>query len=190
MSVNLDEWSNAFLPNVKPRLLAAILDVIGDRDPAQIVGLGIYTDADAISVVAAANTADNLAAQTRAEPEDAEYYRWAPQEWDLNTVNLVEAGGADALADTCHELEAVAQAVDRGEAGSDTMHEFRFITWYLLVTALAQLFAEGAFDAYPNAIHSFEAFDAEVDDETLRDWMGQINTGPAAAAYSAWLATA
>ncbi len=188
MAVHLDTWVAGYTTTVKPQLRAAISRLVDGVPPSEVVGLGAYTDADATSIVAVANTREHWTQQVAGAPEHPNHFRWSPGEWDLNTVGALERGAPDDLAAAVAEAGRVAAEVGAGRAGGDDYQTFRFMVWEAIVTALGQLFDEGFFDTWPDAVQVFDVPDADLDPATLADWMAEMNTDAAAAAYAGWLA--
>jgi len=187
MTVDLDTWAPGFVADLKPQLRASLTRLVDGRPREEILGLGAYTDADATSIVAVANTRAHHEALVDAHPEHRLYYLWSPGEWDLTTVAAIENGEPDDLASAVAEAERVGNEVSAGRAGQDDYGTFRYITWEAIVTALGQLFDEGFFDPWPLAVQVFDVPETEIEPSTLTEWMAEINTDAAAAQYAQWL---
>ncbi len=184
MTVELDSWVSGFVVTLKPQLRAAISRLVEQLPPESVVALGAYTDADAQSIVAAADTRAHWEQQSGPRPELRSYFLWSPGEWDLTTVGLIEQGQPDDLAAATAEAQRVGDQVSSGQAGDDDYETFRYMVWEAIVTALGQLFDEGFFDQWPDAVQVFAVPETEIDPGTLAEWMAEMNTDTAARDYS------
>ena len=99
-------------------------------------------------------------------------------------MGLIEQGGADDLAAATAEAQRVGDRVSSGQAGDDDYETFRYMVWEAIVTALGQLFDEGFFDPWPDAVQVFAVPETEIDPGTLTEWMAEMNTDAAARDYA------
>ena len=185
--VDLDDWGHGFVTSLVPQLRAAFRRLVEGLPPDAVVGLGVYTDSDATSIMAAANTRANLDRLGARYPDDRETFRWSTGEWDRTTVDVVERGGPDDLAAATAEAERAAEAVLSGDAPGEDHQSFRFTVWEAIVTAMSVLFDDGFFDPWPVAIQVFDVPDFGLDPATVIDWTAEMNTDAAAADFERWV---
>ena len=186
MTTQLDDWSRDLAARTTPRFRAAIEALLTGRPAAEIVGIGVYTDADAAAVVVAANTRDNLEARIEQTPAYPRYFRWSPGEWDLLSFEQLP-GGADGLQPLSDEIERFAEAVEDGELGDAATSDVREAAWRAMAAALAELRSEGFFDRWPDAVVVLDAMDAAITNDQRRAWIRAVNTADDARAHEEWL---
>ena len=183
MTVDLTAWRTAFAETLRPRLAAA-LDALASAVPAaDIVGLGVYSDSDAGSIIPAVNTRAHRDELVLGDPDWAEDYTWSIGEWDRTPFDHPEATQLDALSD---ELERVGREA-RDEDGQAGLEAFRRAAWSAVADAMAQLFEAGWFDRWPDAVQVFIPADGVVAETQLADWNERCNTAQDAARFRAWV---
>lgn len=179
MAVN-PEWLQAFeawLPELQERIPAALAEVTEGHD--DVVGVALYTDADASTLIPAALTAGRRAELAAEYPDFAELYRWDSDEWDLQ----LPADRAGALDPLMTKVRALAR-----EVGEDQWNSFRILTWTWMTEGMKNLRHEGFFDAtYPGANVSFWITDYRASVQTMVDWAELLNPPERCAPYVAWL---
>jgi hypothetical protein len=186
MSMPLDDWAVDLAARTAPRFRAALEALVEGQPDAEVVGLGISTDADATAVVAAANTRRNLDSRIEQTPAYPRYCRWSTGEWDLLSID-VRPGGADGLGPVHDEVERFADAAEDGELEEATSADVRTAAWRAMSMALAMLRRDGFFDRWPNAVVVLEAVDAAVTDDQRRAWIRAIDTAEHADEHEQWL---
>ncbi|MDR7233941.1 DUF4303 domain-containing protein [Agrococcus sp. BE272] len=188
MTADLAAWQAELADRIQPMLEAAMLAAAGSRPDGEIAGIGISTDADATSVVAFANSRQNLDAMVADEPEFALDSKWHIGEWDLDVTG---SGAPDQLEPLRAELEQAKPSADAstGTAGFAVpgMQEFRHAVWGAIAAAMAASAAEGFFDRWPTAAHVFMPLDADVDEQQLADWSAPLNDAEGVAELRAFL---
>ncbi|MEV7527249.1 DUF4303 domain-containing protein [Agrococcus sediminis] len=188
MTADLAAWQAELADRIQPMLEAAMLAAAGSRPDGEIAGIGISTDADATSVVAFANSRQNLDAMVADEPEFALDSKWHIGEWDLDVSG---SGAPDPLEPLRAELVQAKPSADgsTGTAGFAVpgMQEFRHAVWGAIAAAMAASAAEGFFDRWPTAAHVFMPLDADVDEQQLADWSAPLNDAEGVAELRAFL---
>lgn len=154
-----------------------------DLDPADVAGLGVKTDTDALTLIAAL--------QTRAHREAEPSSRFVPHRWDRDQyAYLLQAPFPHVFLDDVEH----AGEVYLFEVGGISPHDTR--PWYAwrdmalghYAGALADLRAEGYFDRFSGAEVLLEVADStHHDDERLLAWHRAANVAAVAADYEAWL---
>ena len=174
------EWLQAFeawLPELQERIPVALAEVCGGHD--DVVGVALYTDADASTLIPAALTRgrrDELAAEY---PAYAELYAWDSDEWDL----LLPSDRAGALDPLMAKVRTLAAEVD-----DDNWTSFTILAWTWMTEGMKNLRQEGFFDAaYPGANVSFWITDHRASVDTMSDWAQLLNPPERSAPYVAWL---
>ena len=152
---------------IAQKLEAAMSLVAGRMPDHEIAGVGIATDADAVSIVAFANSRRNLERMVAEEPEYAIDSRWHLGEWDMDATQL-DAG--DPLASLRTEALRV-----RGVVEDASAEKFRLRVWSAIATALAGSAASGFFDRWPNAVRVFLPLDADVSFAQIAEWNAPLN---------------
>jgi len=179
MAVN-SEWMQAleaWLPELQERIPAALAEVAGGRD--DVVGVALYTDADASTLIPAAVTRAHCAEVAAAYPDYAEQAGWNPDEWDLQ-LPAHQAGTLDPLM---AKVKALAEEVDE-----DHWRSFTILVWTWMTEGLKNLVQEGFFDAaYPGANVAFWITDYKAHVDTMVDWVELLNPPERSAPYVAWL---
>ncbi|MFJ9588739.1 DUF4303 domain-containing protein [Streptomyces acidicola] len=131
-------------------------------------GYAMYSDADARTVCCAVNTREHLARAQARDPDDAEYYRWNPAEWALESV------GHEHLAD-----------VNRLLLSSSPHREHVYET---CVAALETLVAEGALGRDEDTVVVFAVSD-HTDPQRETEWIRRLNTPSQARRHAQWIRT-
>ena len=179
MAVN-SEWMQAFeawLPELQERIPAALEAVTAGRD--DVVGVALYTDADASTLIPAALTRKHRAELAAEYPTYAELYAWDPDEWDLQ-LPADQAGVLDPLM---AKVRALAKEVDE-----ENWRSFTILAWTWMTEGLKNLVQEGFFEAsYPGANVSFWITDYHAHVDTMIEWAELLNPPERSAPYVAWL---
>ena len=179
MAVN-KEWMQAFetwLPELQERIPAALAAVTDGHD--DVVGVALYTDADASTLIPAALTRGHRAKLVAENPELAELYGWDPDEWDLQ-LPATQANVLDPLMAKVRTLAA--------EVGEDRWRSFTILAWTWMTEGMKNLEKEGFFDAsYPGANVVFWITDYRAHVDTVIDWAELLNPPERSAPYVAWL---
>ena len=138
---------------------------------ASVCGFGLYSDADARTLVPAFNTADHLARVQAEEPADGAYFKWSPAEWSheafggehFNALSSLLWGLADSIADEDFERHRA--------------HVFEHC-----VAALKPLTT----CAFENAVYVFAVSDfLSVPEEII--WITELNTPEQALDFKTWV---
>lgn len=172
-----------------PALATALERQVTGVPDAEVVGLGVFTDADATSIVAVANTRAHLDAMVAAKPRYA-----ADQVWDMGAWWTPARDTPPREPDPLHGFEAAfGQVHDRlqgdADAGAPVMASRRFI-WDAILAALVDLRAGGFFARWPNAVIEMDAYDAEIDFEEIAGWGDRLNPPEVARGFRAFLGIA
>lgn len=174
------EWAQAFeawLPELQERIPVALAQVAAGHD--DVVGVALYTDADASTLIPAALTQGRRAELAAEYPEYAELYGWDSDEWDLQLAS----GQAGALDPLMAKVRTLAAEVD-----DDNWNSFRILAWTWMTEGMKNLRQEGFFDAaYPGANVSFWITDYRASVATMCDWAQLLNPPERSAPYVAWL---
>lgn len=125
-----------------------------------IAGVGAFTDADASSIVFMAHTRADEDGKIEQAPEYACDAVWNMAEWDLSYP-----GGSSAEATANRAIEAL-------DVRDIIAH--RELVWNSAVGAMAELFEQGFFDRWPDAVRVFGVADGIC--ESLEfDWNSRWN---------------
>ncbi|TDE91495.1 DUF4303 domain-containing protein [Occultella glacieicola] len=174
-SAELEAWVGAFGHTIGIALEQAIVAVTSRLPAGDIVGVGVATDADATSIVALANSRQNLDRMIAEEPQFAVDSTWHLGEWDMD-VTQVDAD--DPLAPVRAEADRVKRLITSpgdGRAPSQHLGEFRAALWDAIAHALAQSATHGFFDRWPSAKRVFLPLDADVSEERIAAWNTPFN---------------
>lgn len=175
MSFDLESWSAELNERIGTALEQAIT-VVTSRLPADdIAGVGIATDADAVSIVAFANSRENLDSMIAEEPEYAIDSRWHLGEWDMDATQVDADDPLEPVRAEAERARALVSAPDGGAAGSQQLTEFRLAVWNAISQAMAKSVAAGFFDQWPHAKRVFLPLDADVSEEQIADWNAELN---------------
>jgi len=166
MSFELESWAKDFSDGIGKAIEQALLAVTSRLPAEDIVGVGIATDADSTSIVAFANSRENLDRMIAEEPEYAIDSRWHLGEWDMDATQV------RAEAERAKQLIASPDGV---QAGSRDLDAFRTAVWNAISNAMAQSVADGFFDRWPNAKRVFLPLDADVSEEQIAAWNAPLN---------------
>lgn len=159
-------WLSGFEDDIGEALEQALIAVTGRLPAEDIVGIGVATDADATSIVAFANSRENLDRMIKEDPEYAIDSRWHLGEWDMDATQV---DGEDTLKAVRAEIQRAKQAEPRG---SD---EFRMAIWNAIADAMAESVRNGFFDRWANAKRVFLPLDADVSEEQIAAWNAPLN---------------
>jgi len=174
------EWMQAFeawLPELMERIPLALAEVTAGRD--DVVGVALYTDADASTLVPAALTRGHRAELAAEYPEFAELYGWDPDEWDLQ----LPEDRSGAMAPLMAKVRTLA-----AEVGEDQWRSFTVLAWTWMTEGMKNLAHDGFFEAsYPGANVAFWVTDYKPSAETMVDWVKLLNPPERSAPYVAWL---
>ena len=175
MSFDLESWAKDFSDSIGKVIEQALLAVTSRLPAEDIVGVGIATDADSTSIVAFANSRENLDRMIAEEPEYAIDSRWHLGEWDMDATQV---DAEDPLEPVRAEAERAKQLIaspDGVQAGSRDLDAFRTAVWNAISNAMAQSVADGFFDRWPNAKRVFLPLDADVSEEQIAAWNAPLN---------------
>lgn len=183
MPTDLDAWRSSFVERLQPRLAAALRTLASAFPTAEVVGLGAYSDSDAGSVIPALNTRTNRDALVASDPEFAEDYTWSIGEWDRTPFDHPDASQLDDLP---QELDRVRREAQEA-LGADGLLAFRQAAWSAVAEAMANLFDEGFFDRWPDAVQVWIPSDGVVRQSVLADWNARCNSAADAERFRAFI---
>ncbi|GHD39116.1 DUF4303 domain-containing protein [Mycetocola manganoxydans] len=181
MNWNLETWGDDLTVRLRNALASNFQLLTADLDPADVVGVGAYTDADATNVVAAVHTRDHYRAALERRPQYANYFLWSIGEWDLRFFEHLDE---DALQSVNSEL--LTRSRDASIAPARDV--YRTTVWNAVVRALSEV-VDNDLDAYfAGAVRAFEPIDADVAEAEIRGWTAQLNGPELMVKYDAWVA--
>lgn len=179
MAVNR-EWLEAFeawLPKLQEAIPSALESVTRSR--VGVVGVALYTDADASTLIPAALTRKHRGELAAEYPDYAELYAWDPDEWDLQ-LPADQAGVLDPLMAKVRMLAP--------EVGEENWRSFTIMAWTWMTEGMKNLAQEGFFETtYPGANVSFWITDYRPHVDTMIEWVELLNPPARSALYVAWL---
>lgn len=175
MSSELESWISDFRQNLGEVLEQAMVVVTGRLPAEEIVGVGIATDADATSIVAFANSRENLERMIEEEPEYAIDSRWHLGEWDMDATQVDEPDPLEPVRAEAERAKALVSSPGDGSSGSRELAEFRMAIWDAISRAMAESAAAGFFERWPDAKRVFLPLDADVSEEQIAAWNEQLN---------------
>lgn len=132
MNWNLETWGDDLTVRLRNALASNFQLLTADLDPADVVGVGAYTDADATNVVAAVHTRDHYRAALERRPQYANYFLWSIGEWDLRSFEHLDE---DALQSVNSEL--LTRSRDASIAPARDV--YRTTVWNAVVRALSEV---------------------------------------------------
>ncbi|MDO5501441.1 MAG: DUF4303 domain-containing protein [Propionibacteriaceae bacterium] len=173
----IQHWLDRLDPHLD-ELRAAILDALprltGERD--DIVAVGLFSDDSADTIVAAALTAAHQQANDEEYPHLADYLPWVTDEWDLI------ASQPDALSALAEKIAPLAEDVP-----AEQFVLYRATKFVWIVDAMAGLVKDGWFEEhYPGANVTFWVTDSDIDEETVIEWVEDLNPPERAARFVAF----
>ncbi|MEU9200599.1 DUF4303 domain-containing protein [Streptomyces sp. NPDC048332] len=176
MDPQLSAWARDWSDRLGSALERAVQAVAGQLPAADVVGVGIATDAHATSIVAFAHSRQHFDGMTAEEPEFAVDVRWHLGEWDLDIAGV--DGADDPLAPIRAEAERAALCFTDSSADPlavPGLRAFRRTVWDSISQALANAVARGFFDQWPNAVLVFLPLDADVSNDDIAQWNAALN---------------
>lgn len=182
MNLNLATWGDDLSARLQDALASNFRLLTADVDPADVVGVGAYTDADATNVVAAVHTRGHYQASLERRPQYANYFLWSIGEWDLLSFEQLEE---DALQSINDELVATSHAASTGPSRD----AFRTTVWDAVVQALSAVADTDVVASFGGAVRAFEPIDADVAESEIRGWTAQLNAPELMAQYDSWVAS-
>lgn len=155
-------------------------------EPTDVVGLGVFTDADATSMVVVGNTRDHRDAVIAAKPEYADDAVWDMGQWSTPARGMTGLGPSPLKP-----FERVFEQVHRdiqgdAESGEPVMRSRRFI-WGAILAAMVELRGDGFFARWPDAVIEMDAYDAEVEFEEIAGWVDELNPPEVARGFHEFL---
>lgn len=180
MNLNVETWANDLSDRLQYALASNFRLLTADVDPADVIGVGAYTDADATNVVAAVHTRGHYQASLARRPQYANYFLWSIGEWDLLSFEQLEE---DALQPINDELLAKSHNASTGPSRD----AFRKTVWDAVVRALSAVADSGVVASFTGAVCAFEPIDAGVDETEIRGWTAQLNTPELMVQYDYWV---
>jgi hypothetical protein len=168
-------WAGELGHGIGQALERAILAVTGRLPAEDIVGVGIATDADATSIVAFANSRQNLDGMIAEEPELAIDSRWHLGEWDMDVTQVDADDPLEPVRAEAHRAKQLITSRDEGRAVSRDLSAFRMAVWDAVSHAMAESATNGFFDRWPHANRVFLPLDAEVSEEQILVWNTPLN---------------
>lgn len=181
MSTDLESWGADLRERLGPAIAADIRWLTDGVAAGDVLGVGGYTDADASNIVVAVLTRAHHEALVQRRPEYPNYFRWSIGEWDRLSFEVVEEDPLQPIND-----DLAARADHLGE--SATADLIRSVVWESIVAAFAGVVVDGLLDRFPHAVRVFEPTDADVAEETVRQWTARINDEGRMVEYDAWAA--
>ncbi|WP_170219484.1 DUF4303 domain-containing protein [Nocardioides litoris] len=178
---DLGSWAADLTPRLGSAVHGAARGLLADQRPGEVVGLGLWTDADCVTIAMGACTRAHLAELVSADPDDPTCYRWAPQEWDLED----DAEDPDApLAPVAAELQVAGDRFGADDAG---LAAYRRVVPDLLAGSLLPLRTDGTLDDHPDLVLVVEVGD-ELRREDAERWVRMLDPPAAAAELARWAA--
>lgn len=174
-----EPWDAAFRRRLRTAIAADLRLLTNGLAEDEVVGVGVYTDADASNIVVAAQTRQHLDGLIRSRPHYRNHFRWSIGEWDRLSFEALELDALDGIND---ELAAASD----GPRRSDAREGCRFMIWEAIVEALAGIVSDGHLSRFRDAVRAFEPMDGGVDEQTMRGWTARINDTARMAEYDAW----
>lgn len=181
MNTDLQSWGADLRERLGPAIAAGIRSLTDGVPAGDVLGVGVYTDADASNIVVAVQTRAHHEALVQRRPEYRNYFRWSIGEWDALSFDVAEGDALQAIND---DLAARADHLD----DSTSADLVRSVVWESVVAAFTGVIGDGLLDRFPHAVRVFEPTDADVAEETLRAWTARINDGDRMLEYDAWAA--
>lgn len=145
-----------------------------------IVGVAVFTDIDASTLVPSAETGSHLRHNRALDASLTEFYPWCPDEWG------VQAGedGTTPLDAVAGKINHIGQSIPDGDDWS--VYTDSVFAW--VVDVMSSLVDDGWFaEHYPDANVVFYVTDADIPAETVIEELEELNPAARVAPYAAWL---
>lgn len=152
-----------------------------------VAAFGIWSDPGAMTLVCGVCLNSDIEATIAQMPDMTwDDVRWETGEWTRTSYDLPESvtGELDRIQE---EMNAVRSRVSDGEIEYDDPGALKYMVWQVGAIAMAELFEDGFFDEWDDAVQVFQVSDEDLEQETLVEWIEMCNTDEATAEYEAYL---